>query len=292
MKFIKPRIFSLNDARDELKGNVMSMDYATYLQQLRFRFRPTNPVIWAMAMTLAWLQGTTYQWHVTMRRAFWLRWHHRFRRAQQWLEMTNTTLPEDNAAMRERLRESLNIPRMSTFTIGAVLNQAVARMKADECFVNVGVWHGFTFLAALKDQPEKRCIGIDNFSQWSGPEDGNPQQQFLARFQQYKSPRHEFYNMDYRDYFAKIHQQKIGVYMYDGHHSYEHQFEGLRVAEPFFSKECIVIVDDTNWDAPHQATLDFIKQSSSQYRILLDQRTYKHSHPTLWCGLMIVQRIA
>jgi len=269
----------------------MRMPYHEYIQQVTFTVSPRNAWLLRMSLATIWLKNYTYSRYNRTGVRFFSTLSHHLQQLQFHIEVANAKLPEDDLLMKNRLRELLTVPRMSTFAIGAILNKGVSMLREDCCFVNVGVWHGFTFLAALKENPDKICIGIDNFSQWSGAEDGNPQVQFQQRFERYKSARHEFYNMDYREYFRAHHSRKIGLYMYDGHHGYEHQLEGLRLAEPFFADECFVIVDDTNWEHPRQATLDFIAQSSKRYVILLDQQTYKHSHPTLWCGLMVFQQI-
>lgn len=202
------------------------------------------------------------------------------------LEALNTRLPDNARVMQNRLRELLKIPRMSTFAIGAMINEGVSQMINNSCFVNVGVWNGFTFLAGMINNPQKKCIGVDNFSQA-----GDPRKQFYKRFNKYKSSNHYFYDMNYMDYFSTIHKEQIGFYIYDGEHSYENQLKGLKVAEPFFSKNCITLVDDTNWDEPRQATLDFIAKSLNKYQILIDKKTFENSHPTLWNGIMVLQRI-
>ncbi len=203
------------------------------------------------------------------------------------LETLNTKLPVDKKTMRKRLHALEEIPRMSTFAIGAMINKGVSLMPNDACFVNVGVWNGFSLLAGMMENQQKKCIGIDNFSQF-----GAPREQFLGQFNRYKSHNHYFYNMDFHDYFSNIHSGPIGFYMYDGEHSYENQLEGLRVAEPFFSKNCIILIDDTNFEAPRQANLDFIAKSEYKYHILYDKTTYANCHPTLWNGVMIFQRIS
>ncbi|GAK54542.1 tetratricopeptide repeat domain protein [Candidatus Moduliflexus flocculans] len=113
-----------------------------------------------------------------------------------------------------------------------------------------------------------------------------------ARFHTYKSDQHFLYEMDYRAYFAEVHRDQIGLYLYDGDHSYDNQLNGLRIAEPFFSENCCIVVDDTNRADPYQATLDFIKTSANAYRILLDQKTCIPDHPTFWDGIMILQRVS
>ena len=92
--------------------------------------------------------------------------------------------------------------------------------------------------------------------------------------------------MDYRDYFASVHRGPIGVYFYDGDHGYEHQLKGLEIAEPFFGDGCIVLVDDTNWPHPYEATFDFMEASSREYRLLLDRDTSVLDHPTFWNGIL------
>jgi len=201
------------------------------------------------------------------------------------LEILNTKLPANERAMRKRLRELCQIPRMSSFAIGAMINEGISQMAPEHCFVNVGVWNGFTFLAGLSGNPEKRAVGIDNFSEF-----GAPRQPFLNSFDKYKSPNHAFYEMDYVDYFRDVHQGPIGFYVYDGSHDYRNQLQGLQLAEPFFAKDCVVMIDDTNWTEPRRSTLDFVANSAYKYRTLLDETTYTNCHPTLWNGIMILQR--
>lgn len=201
------------------------------------------------------------------------------------LEISNTTLGEDEAGMRQKLRPLCSIPRMSSFAIGAAINRAVSSLKEGTCFVNVGVWNGFTYLSGLMGNPGKKCVGVDNFSQFGGPK-----KEFLNRFEKYKSPNHSFYDMDYEDYFINVHKDPIGFYIYDGEHGYKNQLRGLQIAEPFFSDNCIILVDDTNLETPREATLDFIKQSSNKYEILLDEKTAYNGHPTFWNGVIILRK--
>jgi len=239
------------------------MDFRDYIQRLSFRFMGPNVYYKGFKK----LSGCLKQLNIS-------------------LEVINTVLPENRREMKATLHELLEIPRMSTFAIGAVINKGVSEMRRNCCFVNVGVWHGFSFLAGMKDNPDKKCIGVDNFSQFGGP-----REQFMERFNRYKSPNHRFYDIDYKEYFAKVHAGGIGFYIYDGDHDYENQMEGLRVPEPFFSEKCIILVDDTNSDEPRQATLDFVAERSQRYKILLDRTTLFNMHPTLWNGLMILQKV-
>lgn len=202
------------------------------------------------------------------------------------LDVLNTTLPEKDAELKQNLQAVCKVPRMSTFAIGAMINQAVVQMAPNEAFVNVGVWNGFTFLSGVAHNLNKTCVGVDNFSQFGGPREA-----FLKRFNRLKGPNHFFYDMDYQEYFASVHQGKIGFYIYDGGHQYEDQLRGLKVAEPYFSDNCLILVDDTNWKAPYQATLDFMQTSQHQYKLLLDRKTQRNGHITYHNGVLVFQRV-
>jgi len=203
-------------------------------------------------------------------------------------EIVNTRLPEGAREMKQRLGPLCKIRRMSTFAIGAIINRTVSCMAQNARFVNVGVWNGFTLLSGMTGNPDKLCIGVDNFSEFGGP-----REQFLQRFNEHRSANHHFYDIDYREYFAKVHSGKIGFYIYDGEHSYENQMMGLKLAEPFFAENCVILVDDTNGIGPRQAkqaTLDFINRSRNEYEILLDAQTRSNGHPTFWNGVMIFRK--
>ena len=190
-----------------------------------------------------------------------------------------------SAEVEAALRPLLDVPRMSTMAIGAVLNRAVASMPQGQAFVNAGTWHGYTLLAAMAGNPDAICVGIDDFSEFGGP-----REEFGARFEAARSERHSFYDMDYRDYLAEIHDGPIGVYLYDGADSYEAEFEALVAAEPFFADGCLVMADDTNRSHRRQAMLDFSEQSRDDYSLVLDVRTGANRHPTFWNGTLVLRK--
>lgn len=202
------------------------------------------------------------------------------------LEMYLTELPEGQTEMRRKLQEVCKVPRMSTFAIGALINQGVAQLPAGQAYLNIGVWNGFTFLSGMAHNPDKLCIGVDNFSH-----NNSPKQAFLKRFDQFRDgPNHIFREGDFREYFRKVHQETLGFYLFDGPHTYADQLDGLTLAEPFFAEGCCVLVDDTNWDQVRQANLDFIARSPYEYRMLLDVKTPRTGHPTFWNGAMLFQK--
>ncbi|MEW5895588.1 MAG: class I SAM-dependent methyltransferase [Candidatus Omnitrophota bacterium] len=239
-------------------------DYKEYLSQIRFNFLQPHHVVPEKAHKIFSLLSKT----------------------GIDLEMANTRLPDRSLLLKAGFKKLCRIPRMSTFAVGALIQRGVFLMPEGSAFVNVGVWHGFTLLSGMMGNPDKRCIGIDNFSEFGGP-----REEFLKRFSRHKSDRHFFYEEDYRVYFTKHHQDPIGFYIYDGEHSYQNQLEGLKAAEPFLCKGAVILVDDTNWPEPYQASLDFIRQSRYRYEVLFDQKTAVKTHPTFWNGIFIFRRL-
>jgi hypothetical protein len=245
-------------------ATVAATDYAAFANGFSFRFvRPHDPI------TRWWLRAAAWCQNVGM--AF---------------DLLNTRFPAGSAGVKAAIKPICKIPRMSTPAIGALINRGVAGMAPGEAFVNVGVWNGFTLLSGMAGNPGKVCIGVDNFSQFGGPKEN-----FLARFEQLKSPKHGFYDMDYKEYFTTHHREQIGFYLYDGDHPYQDQLEGLQRAEPFFGPNCVAMVDDTNTPEPRAATLDFIRTSRNRYTVLLDATTCQNQHVTWWNGVMLLQRV-
>ncbi len=240
------------------------MDYKKYLDNIRFRFLKTE--------------------HKVPQKAY--RVFSLLSKYGMNFEMANTLFPKDDQSGIKDFKTLCQIPKMSTLAIAAIIDKTVSMMPANGAFVNVGVWHGFTLLAGMMHNPDKICVGIDNFSEFGGPK-----KEFLERFEQYRSDRHHFYEKDYRDYFLNDHEGSIGFYIYDGEHSYQNQLEGLKIAEPFFKSGTIILVDDTNWDEPYQATQDFIAGSSHHYEVLFDQKTAVKTHPTYWNGIVIFRQV-
>lgn len=201
------------------------------------------------------------------------------------IEPFNTRLPEHHWATYWRLARALRVPRMSTFAIGALINRSVAAMPGEQSYVNVGIWQGFTLYAGMAGNPDKKCVGIDNFTEFS-----RPREEARARWERYpKSPLHRFHELDYEDYFATVHEGPIGVYYYDGPHGYHHQYRGLEVAEPFMVPGTVVFVDDWNDEETVAATLDFLA-GRPQYRLVFERRVATNEHPTYWHGLAIIER--
>lgn len=188
----------------------------------------------------------------------------------------------------------LRTPRLSTVAIAYLFNILVQQMPKNETYLNIGTWCGFSFFSGIIGNPEKKCIGVDNFS------NHHPIQTRTILHQQYQTFRNNntvFYEMDYENYFKEIHRGPIGVYFYDGDHAYEHQLKGLEYAHPYLTRGSYTVVDDTNDNGalsgkgdPYEATLAFVDAHPGEYSIVLDVHTHENGHPTFWNGLLILKK--
>jgi hypothetical protein len=209
------------------------------------------------------------------------------------LEMANVELPEGvDMADAKRIYSLSLLTKLSSFAIGMLLNKAVREMPVDQCYVNIGFWHGFSLFSGMLGNPDKTCIGVDNFSEF-----GDPRAEFLNNFARLKSEKHFSREMDYEDFFSRLADDsipeftgKIGVYFYDAKHEYEHQLKGLKLVEPFLADGALVFVDDWNWEEPQRATCDFILSSPFEWEQVLDAHTYGVGNPTWWNGLAVFKK--
>jgi hypothetical protein len=239
------------------------MDYADYVKQISFRlFQPSTPRPAGFG-ALNKLAG----------------------KAGLHLEMWMTRLPDEQEAMQRRLRRVCRMRRKSTFAIGALINRGVEQMPAGQLFLNLGVGGGFPLLSAMAGHRDKVCIGVDRFSQRPAMRDS-----FVRRFDRWKSPCHEFYEQDFRDYLKQVHQGSIGYCVCDKMRTEQDQFDAMKLAEPFFADGAMVYVDDINREAIRQGVGDFLSASPFEYRVLLEVQTPRSGHPTFWNGVLLLQR--
>ena len=65
----------------------------------------------------------------------------------------------------------------------------------------------------------------------------------------------------------------------------------LQLAHPHLAIGGILLVDDTNWQEPYDATLGFLNSHRENYKVVLDQKTAENGHPTFWNGIMALLRV-
>ena len=166
----------------------------------------------------------------------------------------------------------------------ALLNLAAACLEGDEAYVEIGVFHGASLIAAMLGNEGKRFVGIDSFAFRDASLDRVHAN--LARFDLVPP------EIVVGDAFelvptGALGDVSIGVWYYDAAHSYEAQLEGLRIAEPLLVSGALVIVDDADWDDVARAMDDYIVEQPRARRLLtVDGKL--HGSPQWWEGMQVL----
>lgn len=166
----------------------------------------------------------------------------------------------------------------------ALLNLAASCLDDGESYVEIGVFHGASLIAAMTGNEGKRFVGIDSFEfRDAGLEKVEAN---LARF---GLPRPEILVGDAFELVpaGALDGTLVGIWYYDASHSYEAQLQGLRIAEPLLAPGALVIVDDTDWEDVDRALDDYLAGQPRARRLLtLDGST--RGAPHWWEGMQVL----
>ena len=65
-------------------------------------------------------------------------------------------------------KELIKIDSMSTYAIGYLINRICKNLSKNQVYLNIGCWKGFSLVAGMINT-QCKVIGVDNFSQFTGP---------------------------------------------------------------------------------------------------------------------------
>jgi hypothetical protein len=168
----------------------------------------------------------------------------------------------------------LAMPGMSGRRYRRMINQIVAHSPKAR-YLEIGSWLGSTACSAMFGN-ECAVTCIDNWSQFGGPRGD-----FDAATTQARSEKVEF-NVLERD-FREVDYGAIGkfnIYLFDGPHEYQDQYDGVLIAQEALDDEHILIVDDWNWPQVRQGTLDAINKLGLRMISGLEIKTTQNdTHP-------------
>jgi predicted O-methyltransferase YrrM len=166
----------------------------------------------------------------------------------------------------------------------ALLNLAASCLDEGEAYVEVGVFHGASLIAAMLGNEDRRFVGIDSFE--LGEATVEAVERNLAAF---GLPRPELHVGDVFELVPAgvLEDVRVGVWYYDAVHTYEAQLEGLRVSEPWLAPGALVIVDDTDWERVERAMDDYLSEQPRAGRILtIDGKD--RGFPQWWEGMQVL----
>ena len=166
----------------------------------------------------------------------------------------------------------------------ALLNLAASCLGPNEAYVEVGVYHGASLIAAMLGNGDKRFVGIDSF-RFSGTS-LNKIEANLARF-----------GLDVPELLVgdafelvpsgALRDTRVGVWYYDAAHSFEAQMEGLRIAEPHLVPGALMIVDDTDWEDVDRALEAYLADQPRARRVLAIDGSDRGA-PQWWEGMQVL----
>lgn len=166
----------------------------------------------------------------------------------------------------------------------ALLNLAASCLDDGEAYVEVGVYHGASLIAAMLGNEDRRLVGIDSFAFRDASLD-----KVEANVARYGLRPPEIIVGDAFELVpaGALDGTAVGVWYYDAAHSYEAQLDGLRIAEPLLAPGALVIVDDTDWDDVDRALADYLAEQPRARRVLtIDGKS--RGAPHWWEGMQVL----
>jgi predicted O-methyltransferase YrrM len=166
----------------------------------------------------------------------------------------------------------------------ALLNLAASCLGRDEAYVEIGVYHGASLIAAMLGNEDKKFVGIDSF----GLREGSLEQVHANLARHGLTPPEIVVGDAFELVPAgALEGVPIGVWYYDAAHSYEAQLDGLRIAEPWLAPGAFVIVDDTDWDDVARALDDYVAEQPKARRVLTIEGKSRGA-PQWWEGMQVL----
>jgi len=146
-------------------------------------------------------------------------------------------------------QKQMDLEGMSSIRNRILLNELI---KDNDLYLEIGVWRGSTFIAALYENNPKLAVAIDNFSQFD--ESGENVKVFTNAVYENLPHLLDKAFLINNDCFNLTPEEKafipdnINVYFYDGAHEAVDQKAALTYYHDKLANEFIYIVDDWNYE--------------------------------------------
>lgn len=177
---------------------------------------------------------------------------------------------------RSKLEQWLHAvtPRVdiTTLNLMQLLNSAVAQMKPDEVYCEIGTTQGLTLIGALWEHPDIIAYAVNNLS--SLDRYGEVLHSLLDRLQQFGIEDQVFFcDQDWEEFLLELRDAEIlnpiGLYFYNSSADYRSVLLGLMLVRDFLSDQALVIVNHGNSKIIQQACWDAVA-SCHHYQVISD----------------------
>jgi hypothetical protein len=142
------------------------------------------------------------------------------------------------------------------------------RLVSKPRYLEIGPWAGSTACSAI-DRNIVKVTCIDNWSQFGGPRGW-----FLKNIGEFVTKDVDFSLIE--SDFRAVDVSKIGnfnVYLFDGPHEEQDQYDGLFMYEPALDDDFFFIIDDWNWRQVRDGTFKAIRETGFQIDYAIELRT-------------------
>jgi predicted O-methyltransferase YrrM len=185
------------------------------------------------------------------------------------------------------------IPNLAAENVLALLNLAASLLAPGESYVEVGTYYGASLIGAMRGNTGD-FVAIDAFvfgqievrgrklpaASRAGLEEN------LRRFGCERATILEGDAFEVLEGGA-LGDRRVGVYYYDGPHSYDDQLRGLRAIEPWLADEALLVVDDEDWEQVARATRDYLA-SQPKARLLFEIPGEAGGYVQWWDGVAVL----
>ncbi|MGH6979915.1 MAG: class I SAM-dependent methyltransferase [Stellaceae bacterium] len=161
----------------------------------------------------------------------------------------------------------LNLEGMSGRRYRALINRLIGALES-AAYLEIGIWAGSTLCSAIADN-KVTAVGIDNWSKFGGP-----RERFFRTLRRFQGPdsRVTIIERDFHDVdFSVI--GRFNVYLFDGPHGEEDQYDGVVIAQPALAKDFVLIVDDWNRPRVRRGTQRAIESLGLRVNYAVELRT-------------------
>lgn len=140
-------------------------------------------------------------------------------------------------------------------------------------YLEIGAWHGSTLCSAIVDNKAKASV-VDNWSQFEGSRKVFEQNLSHVLGENYVN----IIEADFRA-VAWIDQPCHNIYLFDGPHLKEDQYDGIAMVLPALDDQFVLIVDDWNNRDVQEGTMSALAECGLSYSYVSIETTEDGSHP-------------
>ncbi|MFM7318179.1 MAG: class I SAM-dependent methyltransferase [bacterium] len=159
-----------------------------------------------------------------------------------------------------------------------LINNLIRSMESPG-YLEIGSWLGSTACAAIWTN-KVRAVCVDNWSQFQGSKEKFQRNIKLAAGEHcdFTLIEDDFRRIDFSA------MKLMDIYFFDGPHSEEDQYDGIRLALPALNKHFVLIVDDYNLPEVRKGSERAIQAFGLNVSCAIKIRTtHDDSHPVIQC---------